>query len=38
MHWAVRVVHLLLGISAMGLIEPMVKAIRRNRDHESRQI
>ena len=31
MHWTVRVVHLLLGISAMGLIEPMVKAIRRHR-------
>ena len=30
MHWTVRVVHLLLGISAMGLLEPMVKAIRRN--------
>jgi hypothetical protein len=27
MHWAVRVVHLLLGISAMGLVEPLTKAL-----------
>src|ERR1043165_4747494 len=26
-HWAVRVVHLLLGVSAMGLIEPLAKAL-----------
>jgi hypothetical protein len=26
-HWAVRVVHLLLGISAMGLVEPLTKAL-----------
>ncbi|HEY4304825.1 MAG TPA: hypothetical protein VGM82_10180 [Gemmatimonadaceae bacterium] len=27
MHWAVRVVHLLLGVSAMALIEPLSKAL-----------
>jgi len=26
-HWAVQVVHLLLGVSAMGLIEPLTKSL-----------
>jgi len=26
-HWAVRVVHLLLGVSAMALIEPLAKSL-----------
>lgn len=26
-HWAVRVVHLLLGVSAMALIEPLTKSL-----------
>lgn len=28
-HWAVQVAHLLLGVSAMGLVEPLAKAVRR---------
>jgi hypothetical protein len=30
-HWAVRLLHLLLGVSAMGLIEPMSKAVLAQR-------
>ena len=26
-HWAVRVLHLLLGVAAMGLVEPLTKAL-----------
>jgi hypothetical protein len=26
-HWAIRVVHLLLGVSAMALIEPLCKSL-----------
>jgi hypothetical protein len=26
-HWAVRLVHLLLGVAAMGLVEPLTKAL-----------
>lgn len=26
-HWAVRILHLLLGVSAMGLVEPLTKAL-----------
>jgi hypothetical protein len=26
-HWAIRILHLLLGISAMGLVEPLTKAL-----------
>lgn len=26
-HWAIRILHLLLGVSAMGLIEPLAKAV-----------
>lgn len=26
-HWAVQVLHLLLGVSAMGLVEPLAKAL-----------
>src|SRR5205807_7363639 len=27
MHWSVRLVHLLLGVSMMGLLEPQAKAV-----------
>jgi hypothetical protein len=27
LHWTVQVVHLLLGVSAMGLVEPLSKAL-----------
>jgi hypothetical protein len=30
MHWAVRFVHLLLGLAALGLIESLAKAVRRH--------
>jgi hypothetical protein len=30
LHWTVRVVHLLLGVSAMGLAEPLTKALLRH--------
>jgi len=26
-HWAIRVLHLLLGVAAMGLVEPLAKAV-----------
>lgn len=26
-HWAIRILHLLLGVSAMGLVEPLTKAL-----------
>lgn len=26
-HWAIRVLHLLLGVAAMGLVEPLTKAL-----------
>jgi hypothetical protein len=29
-HWAVRLIHLLLGVATMGLVEPLVKAIKRH--------
>jgi hypothetical protein len=32
-HWAVRVVHLLLGVSAMGLIEPLAKSLLAHYAH-----
>jgi hypothetical protein len=31
-HWAVRVLHLLLGVSAMGLVEPLTKALLAHYD------
>jgi hypothetical protein len=31
-HWAVRVVHLLLGVAAMGLVEPLTKALLAHYD------
>ena len=30
LHWAVRVVHLLLGLATMGLVEPLVKAVKQH--------
>jgi hypothetical protein len=30
MHWAVRVVHLLLGLATLGLIESLAKAVKRH--------
>lgn len=31
-HWAVRLVHLLLGMSAMGIVEPLSKALLAHYD------
>jgi hypothetical protein len=31
-HWAVRLVHLLLGVAAMGLVEPLTKALLAHYD------
>jgi hypothetical protein len=31
-HWVVRVVHLLLGVSAMGLVEPLTRALLAHYD------
>jgi hypothetical protein len=33
MHWAVRVVHLLLGLAALGLTEALAKAVRIHKSH-----
>lgn len=30
LHWAVRVVHLLIGLATMGLVEPLVKAVKQH--------
>lgn len=35
MHWPIRLLHLLLGVSAMGLIEPLAKAVIANRSKTS---
>lgn len=29
-HWAVQLAHLLLGVAAMGLVEPLAKAVRNH--------
>lgn len=29
-HWAVRLVHLLVGLAAMGLVESLAKAVKRH--------
>ena len=36
-HWAIRVLHLLLGIAAMGLVEPLAKAVIAHRRASSDQ-